>query len=480
MNALPLDPDLKARIRDGDASKYNGNRSDLVWAIVCELVRTEVNDASIEAILLNKTLGISAHIYDQGSPPDYARKQVRDAHKKAGGRIFNPASPMKTAHIMVFDRYTAHGHPIIQCWNGFYVWASTHYAELAEATINSHISKYLEKSQQPGPKGALPIPFNPTTKKIAEVRERLKEIRHLEPRQVAPPCWLDDKPHPPASEIMACRNGLLHLPTRKLLSKNTQFFNMNAVGFDYDPAAPAPERWLQFLNELWPGDTESPACLQEVYGYFLTPDTSQQKLFYMVGPKRCGKGTVARVVKNLVGPDNVVAPNLSNLPAQFGRQSLIGKQLALVPDFRLSGGVSNAQITEHLLQISGEDEVTIPRKHMDDWTGTLGVRFLLQSNELPKLADASGALVSRFILLQIKESFYGREDRGLTKKLLTELPGILNWAIEGWARLRCPGQQGLTTIPPPPRRNAGSNSSTSFGPATRNRLPACRRFMGTS
>ena len=156
----------------------------------------------------------------------------------------------------------------------------------------------------------------------------------------------------------------------------------------------------------------------------------------MVGPKRCGKGTVARVVKNLVGPDNVVAPNLSNLPAQFGRQSLIGKQLALVPDFRLSGGVSNAQITEHLLQISGEDEVTIPRKHMDDWTGTLGVRFLLQSNELPKLADASGALVSRFILLQIKESFYGREDRGLTKKLLTELPGILNWAIEGWARLQ--------------------------------------------
>ncbi|MGH7174897.1 MAG: primase-like DNA-binding domain-containing protein, partial [Minisyncoccia bacterium] len=37
-------------------------------------------------------------------------------------------------------------------------------------------------------------------------------------------------------------------------------------------------------------------------------------------------------------------------------------------------------------------------------------------------------------------SFIGREDRGLTEKLLTELPGILNWALDGLARLRARGR----------------------------------------
>ena len=62
-------------------------------------------------------------------------------------------------------------------------------------------------------------------------------------------------------------------------------------------------------------------------------------------------------------------------------------------------------------------------------------RFLILSNELFRLADASGALASRFILLMLTKSFYGHEDRKLTKKLMTELPGILNWAVAGWVRL---------------------------------------------
>jgi putative DNA primase/helicase len=33
------------------------------------------------------------------------------------------------------------------------------------------------------------------------------------------------------------------------------------------------------------------------------------------------------------------------------------------------------------------------------------------------------------------KSFYGHEDLALIGKLLTELPGILNWAIVGWRRL---------------------------------------------
>jgi len=80
--------------------------------------------------------------------------------------------------------------------------------------------------------------------------------------------------------------------------------------------------------------------------------------------------------------------------------------------------------------------VTIDRKYTQAWTGRLSTRFIVISNDLPRLTDASGALSSRFIVLRLKQSFYGREDHGLYDKLLTELPAIFNWTLTGYDRLR--------------------------------------------
>ncbi len=198
---------------------------------------------------------------------------------------------------------------------------------------------------------------------------------------------------------------------------------------------PEPGQWFDFLDQLWPGDPESVATLQEIFGYCLTPDTRQQKAFLLVGPKRSGKGTIGRVLTRLIGERNCVAPTLAGLGTNFGLEPLIGKRLAIISDARLSGRADQHAIAERLLSITGEDALTIDRKYLRSWTGTLQARFLILSNELLRLADASGALASRFILLILRESFYGREDKDLTSKLLDELPGILNWAIAGWARL---------------------------------------------
>ncbi len=89
-----------------------------------------------------------------------------------------------------------------------------------------------------------------------------------------------------------------------------------------------------------------------------------------------------------------------------------------------------------VLSISGEDFITIDRKFLPAWTGKLPTRFLILTNEVPRLADTSGALASRFIVLNLTKSFYNREDLDLKNRLLGELPAILNWAIEGWQRLQ--------------------------------------------
>jgi putative DNA primase/helicase len=155
-----------------------------------------------------------------------------------------------------------------------------------------------------------------------------------------------------------------------------------------------------------------------------------QKVLGIVGPIRSGKGTICRVLRGLVGDRNVTAPTLSSFGEHFGLQDLIGKPIAIIGDVRLGGGEQQA-VVERLLSISGEDTITLDRKYRDPWTGQLPTRILFVSNELPRFGDASGAIATRCLILETHKSWLGEEDKDLTARLLTELPGILNWSLAG-------------------------------------------------
>jgi putative DNA primase/helicase len=215
--------------------------------------------------------------------------------------------------------------------------------------------------------------------------------------------------------------------------------------FSFNRAAPAPREWLTFLRQLWPDDPKAIDTLQEWFGYLLTLDTRQQKILFLLGPPRSGKGTISRVLRELVGPSNVVGPTLGSLAGSFGLSPLLGKSVAIVSDARLSGRSDSAVIVERLLSISGEDAISVDRKFRDSLTVKLPTRFVVISNELPRMGDASGALAGRMILLRLTRTWVGQEDHHMFDRLKSELPGILLWAVEGWRRLR---ERGWFVQPP--------------------------------
>ena len=176
-------------------------------------------------------------------------------------------------------------------------------------------------------------------------------------------------------------------------------------------------------------------------GYLLSVDTSQQKFFVFVGPKRSGKGTILKVIGDLIGPAGFTSTTLQQLglSSGFGLEGLIGRSVCAVPDASLSGRTDAVVVAEVLKSISGEDPVAVGRKYKTPWIGQLKVRFVLAANEVLSLQDRSGALASRMILLQFEHSFYGREDKGLLDRLRLEKASILNWALEGLKRLAARG-----------------------------------------
>lgn len=377
---------------------------------------------------------VARRLIDEARPADLKVASMSDVVV-----VPAPSSPMGVARRLVADRFTnADGMPMIRAWRGGYCsWDGRCWPERDAATIRSEIYSYLEHAvyEVETPAGTILKPWDPTKAKIANAIEALAAVTHLAPT-VEPPAWLAGDGLPDPHDLVVTANGILHLPDRELLPHDPRLFVGHSVPFAYDPDAAEPTRWLAFLADLWDDDPDSVALLQQMFGYALSGDTSLQKIMLLVGPTRAGKGVIARVLTSLLGRHNVGAPTLAGLTTNFGLQDLIGKTLAIVSDARLGPKANVQALAERLLSVSGEDSITIDRKYKDPWTGRLDVRFMLLTNELPRFTDASGALAKRFIVLVLSKTFYGKEDSGLLARLLPELPGIMNWALDGLDRLR--------------------------------------------
>ncbi len=353
-----------------------------------------------------------------------------------------PSAPMAVARRLA-DGYRKDGCLTHRQWRGGWMqWADSHWVEVEDKAVRGDVYRRLEHAVYLNAKGN-PMPWRPNRNKVTDVLDALTAITLL-PESVDAPSWLVKPASVPANEIVACTNGLLHVGSRKLLPLTPRYFNRVAVPFDYDPVAPQPTRWLTFLKELWDDDDDdSIAALQEWFGYVLSGRTDLHKILLMVGPTRSGKGTIARVLAALIGKGNAAGPTLASLGTNFGLAPLLGKPLAVVSDARLGSG-NEHQVVERLLSISGEDMLTIDRKYREQWTGKLPTRFLILSNELPRFGDASGAIAHRFVVVAMRTSFLGKENTRLTGELLSELPGILSWALDGLDRI---ANRGVFTEP---------------------------------
>ncbi len=317
-------------------------------------------------------------------------------------------------------------------------WCGTHYIVVEDKWISKLLYETLENVFTGKPGSA--VPWAPTRSRIADVKDALQAVLMI-PATEREPGWLNGTPD---SLIIPCANGLLDAGTRQLYAHTPQYFCRSSVPFSYDPAAPEPVNWLAFLGELWPGDDASTGCLQEMAGYILSRRTDLHKAFLIVGPARGGKGTIARVLSALLG-EGVCGPLLSSLGTRFGLENLLGKSLAIIADIRLSPKTDLSTLAERLLAITGEDALDAERKYEGkNVHGRLNVRFMMMANELPRFQDVSGALATRFVVLKLTQSWLGREDLGLYGKLAPELPGILNWALDGLDRLT---RQGHFTEP---------------------------------
>jgi len=351
-------------------------------------------------------------------------------------RLPAPSDPMAVARVLEPELKWGDVYTLLNWRGSWWQWRTSHWAEIEDLALRKQLYARTEHAEFVviGKDGPEQKRWSPTKPKIANLADALAGIVHLD-RNTVVPSWLRPG-HEYLGVVVSCHNGLLRLAGRVLMPHDAAYFNLVAVPFDYDPGAQEPKEWLSFLEVLWPGGGAGQVdALQEWCGYIVSGHTDMQKIFAIIGPPRSGKGTIAAVLTALIGMANVAGPTLASLATNFGLQPLLGKSLALISDARMGRSVDTSIIVERLLTISGEDVLSVDRKHLPAWEGRIPARIMLLSNELPRFSDGSGTIATRFVVAETTQSFLGREDRGLRDRLMAELPGILNWALAGLERL---------------------------------------------
>jgi putative DNA primase/helicase len=252
------------------------------------------------------------------------------------------------------------------------------------------------------------------------------------------PFWI--KTAAPATNHVAMNNGILNLDTYDLLPHTADCFTLAALDFDYDPEAACP-RFMRFLDEVCEKDEQKICALQEVFGYCLQSSQDGQKIFIFCGEGKNGKTVTANVLKMLIGPGNCSAVPLEALHTPHATASMVGKML----NFSMEWKFIEAQAEGTLKAISGGDPVNVNPKNKPMFSTVLPTKILVVSNEMPHVTDRTHGMWRRLHIIPFNYVVPDQQEipmQALLEEFKPELPGILNFAIEGLRQFRI--QKGFT------------------------------------
>lgn len=227
---------------------------------------------------------------------------------------------------------------------------------------------------------------------------------------------------------MSLRSGEVH-PNRRedLLTQ------IGGVG--YDPAATCP-RWARFVSEIMDGDAEMVSYLQRIVGYAMVGEVREAAFFIFWGSGRNGKGTFVERIRKVLGTYACNTPTTTFVNRRDG----IPNDLAALDGKRLvtmSESDSGAALEEGLVkQVTGGDPMTARFMRGEFFDFIPVFTPILSTNNKPVVKGMDPAIWSRLHLVPFVVSFEGREDHGLKHALDAELPGILNWCLDGVADWR--------------------------------------------
>lgn len=238
--------------------------------------------------------------------------------------------------------------------------------------------------------------------------------------------------------LLSCGNGTLDLRTGELRAPDPGDLISLGTDVPFEPDQ-TPERWLRFLDEVFPDDPETVGYVRRLVGYAMTGVVREQILTVFHGDGRNGKSTLIETAKRALGQPLALTAEFSTFTRSNSER--VRNDIARLHRSRLVVATESGdgkKLDEAVVkQLTGGDTVAARFLFKETFEFRPQFKIVLATNSKPRVDGGDEAVWARLRLVPFRENFRGREDPDLDAQLRVELPGILAWAVQGcleWQR----------------------------------------------
>lgn len=255
--------------------------------------------------------------------------------------------------------------------------------------------------------------------------EAMVRTARTDPRVAVGPDDLDADPW-----ALNVTNGTVDLRTGVLRPHRPADMHTKVAGVAHDAQAEAPT-FDRFLEAIVP-DPDVRVFLQRAVGYSLTGLTTEQVLFFAHGSGANGKSTLFETLLALLGdygrhsdPELLLARGETH---PTGVADLMGARLVVSSEIEEGRRLAEATVK----QLTGGDRIKARYMRQDFFEFTPTHKLFLHANHRPIVRGTDHAIWRRLRLVPFTVTIErSDQDPHLAARLANELPGILNWALQG-------------------------------------------------
>jgi len=378
--------------------------------------RAEAGQKCCYPIVTNVTLSpneILNQLLSKIEPVDFAGVTGGDEVRSVHHRIYTIKNIVQKAEQL--------GRGLCKHNEAVYVFTGTHWAKVDKDDMKKFLGEAALRSGVPR--------FRADDYKF---RKDLLEQFHSEAHLI--------QPHINKHQtLINVQNGTYEINEKgqRLREHRRKDFLTHVLPFEYQPGAKALV-FMAFLCKVLP-DSESQRALAEFVGYLFVRHLKLEKALLLYGSGANGKSVWFDVLLALLGNENASSYSLSSLT-----DSRNGYYRAMISDKLVNyASEINGKLETHLFKqiVSGEPvEGRLP--YEKPFIMRHYAKLIFNANELPRDVEHTHAFFRRFLIIPFLVTIPDIEqDKQLAEKIISaELPGVLNWALEGLVRVLMQGR----------------------------------------
>lgn len=242
-------------------------------------------------------------------------------------------------------------------------------------------------------------------------------------------------------DLLNFQNGTYDLAADAFREHRREDYQTIVLPYDFQAGVDSA-RWRKVVSDVWP-DSDTQRFFERWIGYCLCGSVKEQKFVFLWGAGANGKSVVVKTILRAlggyarqVGSDVFAASTTDDDDRARKIVPLRNKRLVATTETKQGQSLDEEMVKSIASPDTQESRLLYCER--ETWEPTAKVTIM--GNHIMRTRGGDYATDRRIVFLGCEQRFEGAGcDPDLLEKLADELPGIMNWAIEGHRQWRLHG-----------------------------------------